>query len=452
MESRHFSLFLSQSRRPRIWRPAVPCPQCAYLNDDSFNFCQRCGFRRDLVVVDNARDLVKIDLKDIEDRISELKEIRSNKPYEKQKSSTHRELVRFLASLPTPKSLSSASPGDIQKFLVWKDKSGRTKVHQMSCPQAGQTRPSSCSCPTRLAAGTVDSLLGKLRAIFAEAGLGGEWDDRLGIGNPVSHPSIKNYLKLIKEEQAKARVCPKKAVPLFLKKLQIIAQFILAQLQSPRISPISLYIFSRDLCFFTTDFFSGDRSSDLGRVLSREVLYFPDSSGILFNHTFGKTLRGHSVNTFAVRRCDNLVVCPVKNFERYIAVAKLIKINLGQGFLFRVTKGNNVTREPFIGSAVHGRLKFYLDQIQANDGETPHSSRSGCSITLSLLGASKEAVANHVGWASTKMVDHYNDLRSILHPNAPAALLSAEASGSSCNVAMAYESFADISSFKPVFP
>ena len=29
VESRHFSLFLSQSRRPRIWRPAVPCPQCA---------------------------------------------------------------------------------------------------------------------------------------------------------------------------------------------------------------------------------------------------------------------------------------------------------------------------------------------------------------------------------------------------------------------------------------
>ena len=70
----------------------------------------------------------------------------------------------------------------------------------MSCPQASQTRSSSCSCPSRLAAGTVDSLLGKLRAIFADAGLGGEWDDRLGIGNPVSHPSIKNYLKLIKEE------------------------------------------------------------------------------------------------------------------------------------------------------------------------------------------------------------------------------------------------------------
>lgn len=110
----------------------------------------------------------------------------------------------------------------------------------MSCPQASQTRSSSCSCSSRLAAGTIDSLLGKLRAISAETGLGGEWDDRLGIGNPISHPSIKNYLKLIKEEQAKARICRKKAAPLFLEKLQMIAQFILTQLHSPRTAIFAL--------------------------------------------------------------------------------------------------------------------------------------------------------------------------------------------------------------------
>ena len=185
----------------------------------------------------------------------------------------------------------------------------------------------------------------------------------------------------------------------------MIAQFILTQLQRPRISPISLYILGRDLCFFATDFFSGDRSSGLGRVLSREVLYFPDSSVILFNHTFGKTLRRNSVNTFAVCLCRNLVVCPVKNFERYIAVTKSIRINLGEGFLLCVTKVNNVTQELFTGSAIHGRLKFYLDQIQANDGETPHSSSSGCSIMLSLLKASKEPIADHVGCASTEMYE-----------------------------------------------
>ena len=49
------------------------------------------------------------------------------------------------------------------------------------------------------------------------------------------------------------------------------------------------------------------------------------------------------------------------------------------------------------------------------------------------------------------MVDHYNDLRGTLRPDAPAASLCAEAFGSSRNVAMAYESYGDVSSFKPVF-
>ena len=162
-------------------------------------------------------------------------------------------------------------------------------------------------------------------------------------------------------------------------------------------------------------------------------------------------MRGDSINTFAVRRCENLAECPVKTFERYIADAKLITINLGQDFSFCVTKGNSVTHESFTGFAVHGRLKFYLDQIQANDGETPHSSCSGCSITLSLFRASKESVADHVGWASTRMVDYCIDLRSVLRPDAPAALLSAEASGFPFNVEKVYKSYGDVSSFRPVF-
>ena len=78
-------------------------------------------------------------------------------------------------ALPIPKLLPSASSSDILKFLIWKDKSGRTKVQQTSCPELGKQKASSCECPSRLSAGTVDSLIGKLRAIFTEAGLGGEW-------------------------------------------------------------------------------------------------------------------------------------------------------------------------------------------------------------------------------------------------------------------------------------
>ena len=126
-----------------------------------------------------------------------LAEAKSNKSYERHKSSLHKELVNFLSSLPVPKALPSACPSDIKRFLVWKDNSGKTVVHLLDCPGLSQRQRVSCSCPTRLAAGTVDSLIGKLRPIFIEEGLGGEWDDRLGIENPVSNPSVKAYLKCV---------------------------------------------------------------------------------------------------------------------------------------------------------------------------------------------------------------------------------------------------------------
>ena len=219
--------------------------------------CQGCGFRKAVIPTPDSSSSISVDLKSINDRLAELKRTKSAKPYEKQKTSLQTELWSFLAAVPIPKLLPSASSSDILKFLLWKDKSGRTKVHQTSCPEIGKQKAFSCECPSRLSAGTVDSLIGKLGAIFTEAGLGGEWGDRLGIGNDVSHPSIKNYLRSIKEEQAQARVCPKKSIPLFLDKLQRLAEHIVSNLRAPEISPISLYLLSRDLCFFSVDFSLG---------------------------------------------------------------------------------------------------------------------------------------------------------------------------------------------------
>jgi len=65
----------------------------------------------------------------------------------------------------------------------------------------------------RLAAGTVDSLLAKLRSIFN--GLG-----RLGLTNPVAHPRVKEYLKFVREEQSGLAVSPSQAVPLFFVKFR----------------------------------------------------------------------------------------------------------------------------------------------------------------------------------------------------------------------------------------
>ena len=128
----------------------------------------------------------------------------------------------------------------------------------------------------------------------------------------------------------------------------------------------------------------------------------------------------------------------------------LLHVVLSAGFLFRATKGNSILDKPFIGSAVHNRLKFYLREIGADDGETPHSFRAGCSITLALLGVPKEAIAQHVGWSGTSMVDCYNDLSDVFGLNALAAALASSASLVEISkVVQAYESFNDITAFTP---
>ena len=79
------------------------------------------------------------------------------------------------------------------KFLVWKDQAGRTKVHADGCEHFGRKGPTKCFCPRRLAFGTVDSMIGKLRSIFRQNGRVNNWDPILGIGNPASGLEVSQF-------------------------------------------------------------------------------------------------------------------------------------------------------------------------------------------------------------------------------------------------------------------
>jgi len=129
----------------------------------------------------------------------------------------------------------------------------RPVVHVDQCPFLGQLGRHPCKCPSRLSAGTVDSVIGKLRAIFKSLGRGGNWDDYACRGNPAAHHSIKTYLKSIQLEQAQARTPSKQANPLFLGKFQKLIGHLRISLQSTSISPSDRYILARDLAFFTLE-------------------------------------------------------------------------------------------------------------------------------------------------------------------------------------------------------
>ena len=368
--------------------------------------------------------LVDTDTERVKQRMESLEKFHSEKPYQRQKSSLQKQLESFLWSLPEHKSLKTATPNDVISFLIWRDKFGKTVVHSANCP-GSIDKTHNCNCPKNLAAGTIDNNIGKLRSIFQENGRGTFWNDDFQIGNPASHHSVKKYQALVLEEQTIARTFPSQAIPIFLDKLSKLCSYLRELIVAPNKKPSERYILARDLAFFSADFFSGDRGSDLGRVRSSDVLSLPDGKGFLINQVFGKTLRGNGANVFGLKQIPKSPFCPVTNIQYYLALSKKMDIDLQFGFLFRVTdRQGNISDAPFTGSAVANRLRKHLKDKGIFDGETVHGFRSGCSITLSLLGASYTDVARHVGWKSVEMALHYSQYDKVMTQNDASSLLS----------------------------
>lgn len=399
----------------------MACPRCFYANDEHFRYCQNCGYARVQVEGALAGDRVRIDQEMIAGRLDELAKQRGSSSYVRQKSSLEKELCSFLSSKSPAKSLESAIPGDIVEFLVWKDRRGRTQVHCAGC-QGG-----ACNCPKRLAFGTVDSLIGKLRAIFLEHGRGAEWHSVLNIGNPATHWSVKRYLADIKEEQLKARVVPRQAEPVFLEDLRRISACIHAQFKSLALTPSYIYILARDQAVFKALFFAGDRASDLLGLKTVDIRRFPDNSGFLFNHVWTKTLRSGDPHVFAFKRGRNKQVCPVAGIELYFSICKCLGLRLDPGFLFRsVTRSGKVSAEALSSAAVQARLNEYLslDSAFANRRITLHGFRSGAAVSLALSGVSLHEIMDHIGWKSSKTALHYIKLGRVLNPAGAASRLS----------------------------
>ena len=402
------------------------CPKCGHANDVDFRFCQRCAYQRK--VVNAYRESPSshiINLEDIDARLHQLLMFGQATSYAKQKDSLKNELQKFLASLPGCPTMAIVTPVDICRFLVYKDKHGRTQVHCNSCQFLGERGMRDCGCPSRLSYNTVDSYIGKLRAIFHATGRDGEWDRRLCLGNPATDQQVKDYLLLVTAEQLQARIQPKQATPFFVDKLAQLTNHLETTLCSPRLTPTQKFIVARDQAYFKAVFFSGDRPGDMGQVKVPEILRFPNDDGFLFNHVWGKTLRDGHNNIFGIRRNPQTAICPVKGIEQYMAVARELKVDLTKGYLFRpTTPQGGVLDSPLTSSTAEARLKVYLKEMGADNGETLHGFRAGCAITLALSGVELSEIMDHVGWARRHTALYYLQLAKVLNPEGASAKLA----------------------------
>jgi hypothetical protein len=376
--------------------------------------------------------ITPVDLHFIEDRLRVLEYSSFVNKYEQKKIALEGELVNFLRQTEGY-GLHRANPHDVCRFLAWKDKGGKTKVHIPTCPQIGQRRPV-CMCPKRLAAGTVRAIVTQLSSIFQSMSRGHNITrSRAGNvmtpgDNPAASFEVRRFVKAVSEEQAKGHSTINQAVPMFLDKLELISMYIDRQLQGIDTFPRQRYIFLRDQAFFKIQFFAGDRAGDLCQMLTQEIKIV-EGLGIMISHTWGKTLRGGRSNTFLLQFCGKDVICPVRGVELYLAECENMGVNLRSGYLFRpVTRGGVVLDRAATYAVMYERLKFYLHTLGKYSGETPHSLRAGCAVSLALAGGSPESIMQHVGWRSREMLDRYARVPSLLDGSVSGSLARMEGS------------------------
>ena len=75
------------------------------------------------------------------------------------------------------------------------------------------------------------------------------------------------------------------------------------------LSPLNRYLLVRDITFFVTDFYTGDRASDLGRLKADELFRLKDREGFLLNLTFSKTGCAGQLRPFCSVTRDTKCIC-----------------------------------------------------------------------------------------------------------------------------------------------
>ncbi|XP_050367842.1 protein LIGHT-DEPENDENT SHORT HYPOCOTYLS 10-like [Argentina anserina] len=124
--------------------------------------------------------------------------------YESQKRRDWNTFGQYLKNQTPPVSMSHCQFNHVLDFLRYLDQFGKTKVHLHGCVFFGQPDPPApCTCPLRQAWGSLDALIGRLRAAYEEHGGAPET-------NPFGNGAIRVYLREVKECQAKARGIPYK--------------------------------------------------------------------------------------------------------------------------------------------------------------------------------------------------------------------------------------------------
>ena len=335
---------------------------------------------------------------DVDRRINYILQTQVDKAHMRRKSKLFIDWSAFLRDYG--KCPLTATPEDLLRFLVSRDKKGKTRVHVYTCPQIG-LYPQTCDCPKRLRAKTVHGMVSSLNVQY-------EYLYGHGVYLPGKDHRVKMFVDGLFQEQAIGRVLPRQATPMFLDKLRPMLCH-LKELSCMRSLKLSVRFNAlRDNAFFSMQYFAGDRCSDLLNTLTKDIKVLP-GVGLRISHFWGKVNRGTTPPTIlTIPVVSELALCPVRALYRYVHGAASMNIDLSNGYLFRHSdQSGGVVAGPAGYDKMYYHLKKVMTDLGIQDGETPHSLRAGSTISLVATEATALEIMHHMGWKTQKMLEHY---------------------------------------------
>ena len=162
--------------------------------------------------------------------------------------------------------------------MVYRDLTGqgRTVVHDVECDYIGSTSTTHCDCPRRMSYESVRTLRHTIKGAYEKWGRKGAYITDAATGNPADSGLAEQYVAWVREEQVRANVSQKQAMPVLTDKLMDICKRLSHVVSAPRCTVYDRLVARRDCAWYTLAQNSAVRNGQIGATLLANVVDLHD--------------------------------------------------------------------------------------------------------------------------------------------------------------------------------
>ncbi len=302
--------------------------------------------------------------------------------------------------------LSDATPDLVVSFLISKDATSHTVVHQPTCPGVG-TRTWAPQCPAlgcakRAAATTNQTRYGQLRGACNRAGLSDVWNPFSRTGNPCAAPEVTTYVDRMHEEQLASGTLRSKAT---LFDGSVFAHIMGAVRQQysyhvGKANYVKAAMMAQDLLHYAIMWQTGLRNEDTINLLAQNIVPFAEPGRNGWHLHVGVTKTGRRVSQARILTMvdDGSENSPMVAYATLVTALQPLGLVLGPGPLFFRLGKQSKAGPAWQYDYCYRRLAALAAKTTIPAGITPHSFHGSRGAADRAKGVPAETTCEELDW------------------------------------------------------